>query len=165
MEPFLPMLQTLLGGVLAVVGGLLASLLLQSRSRRHEAHQLRITKLEQIHELSREVLAWTGDQVARWATMGVGNYEPSGPPDASSRLQQLKILAHLYHPILDGSVEGLEQAFNAFIGGVAAYGERFVTESATPDLFRDQVNDTAQAVQRAHIVLSDAIADCAKRYV
>jgi len=71
MEPYLPVLQTIVGGLLAVTGGFIANLLLHRRSRRQDLRDLKRLKLEEMYEHSSAAEASVGQLVVFWATFAV----------------------------------------------------------------------------------------------
>jgi hypothetical protein len=166
MDAYLPLIQTIVGGLLAVTGGFIANILLQKKNLARESRDLRRQKLEELYECSSAVEEVVGQLVVFWSTYPVTKANAPSFEDGKAALGKLKLIVFLYHSELRSEVNTLEKVVDGFYRSVSQYAETVLEKKAPmPDLFKMSVNDPAEAVRAARQSLIEATEQLAPKYV
>lgn len=166
MDKYLSLIQVIAGGLLTIVGGFVANVLIQRRNRNYERRELKRQKLEQLYQYSCAVQASVGQLVVFWATFAVTKATDQSGEDGKSAMENLKLIALFYHPEIGNEVRRVDERLEEFYASISRYAEAALEKRGpVPGLFKEAVNDPAEAVRAAHQSLIEAAARLAHRYV
>ncbi len=169
MEKLFPLLQTVLGGLLAVVGSFVANILLKARDQGREAREQRRRTIEEIYGLSCDTSNWVWEihDLIIVSSMAPKTWHEPKSPDAKHSLARLRMLTSLYHDELREPVERLARAVDGFLKGWTRFqDEQTVRPEVTPsnEVFMKEVDETAKVVRRYHEALLSAAVIVARKY-
>ncbi|HUS88332.1 MAG TPA: hypothetical protein VMW91_03005 [Desulfosporosinus sp.] len=164
LKEFVPVIATLVGGILTIGGGFMAQLFMQSRTHRRELTKLKREKLEEICALSQAIEDWCGKHLGSLVTIQAKGRDDS-PALPRPPMRQLQLLVSFYHAELGEFSTELAKALDSFHKGYAEYAKALIEGSATQELFNDKVNNRCETVRRASRRLLDSACQIACRYV
>ncbi len=110
------LLGTVLGGVLAIVGGFVASLFSQRLARDEEKRTVIREKSEEIYKLANQAADWSSEQSAIVVARTKGKDTGTGTPfQLENRADDIVMLVRLYIPALAVDAEALRSAADSLL--------------------------------------------------
>lgn len=133
---FIPLIATLIGGALAIIGGYVSNYLLQSRSRQAERRKVIHEKLEELYVLTIQVDDWLQHRyrqcISKVALQDVVDNNP---------ITRLVMLVKLYEPSLSKDVESFAIQLENFRSNVELYLAKCGLEEEDDEAFINHVQE------------------------
>lgn len=155
LKDLVPLLSTLIGGVLAVGGGFVASYYLQAASRRLDRNQIIREKLEEAYLLTLQLNAWLQSQMG---TMIVPSSKDN--KEIESPTGKLVMLTRCYNRKSAVTVITLSQSVEAFREASFEYWRRTLELNKRRDMNSWQKISAEEFKELLGIPFEDARASC-----
>jgi hypothetical protein len=140
---FLPLISTVIGRFLAVVGGFVANFALHSITKRHEKRSFLLRQLEQIFLLSNQLVEWVGTEYGI-LLQSMQKEESKSANKIENPITKLQMVVRLYHPELNRHLVHIEKCLEDFYNGRGAFYLHILEKREDPPLievFKQEIDD------------------------
>jgi hypothetical protein len=147
-KEYIPLLATIIGGLLATAGGYISNHFLNKKSIRRESREVKRGKLEEVYELTIRYEDWA---TKSFLEIIIDNIEAPAKP-----INEIIMVINLYFPELKGQMQEFMEADDKFKRHLSnfwnARGEYF--GEVNPDW--DGANETKK-IQEEYILVTDSL--------
>ncbi len=145
------LLTTALGGMLAITGGLVATVSTQALNNKAERRKFLREKCEEVYLLSEQVKLWVKNEHDKWWQDYTDQFEPDNPIPEGYRkeykqldcpIDKLLMIVQLHLPMLQAKAEALKASVNTY----QDFARDFLEEGW--DAFPDDIETVLRSIRK-----------------